>query len=346
MIQQLNLEPPIETRSLGYTDSIIDALVAGAEGLAADAGRTAALETACGFVARCFASATVQVAEPWQRVLGAAWRANAGRRLIRHGEYVALLRTVPVELEPAFEYDILPSARYRLTFSRPTSTVTTEAGKEAVVHVLYGAAEVEPWRGRGPLQFASSAARLQGAVEAQLADEVGNAPFGSILSLVAETGKEEAETTRNRVTAQLKTLRGRLFVQPSRLTLPTGKQPDLRAQTKNWLQSRIGADPPEQLVNLARQNFENCLAACGLNASLFVPGAAGPAIREMWRLAVRTTIEPLGALLAEELARVLETTVAFDFDRVGSSDSQSKASAVKMLVAAGVQVDEALRRVW
>ena len=66
------------------------------------------------------------------------------------------------------------------------------------------------------------------------------------------------------------------------------------------------------------------------------------AARRLWAL----TIQPLAALIAEELSRVLERPVGLTFGRAAQADLTGKARAVGGLVKAGVDLDEAMRLSW
>ena len=54
-------------------------------------------------------------------------------------------------------------------------------------------------------------------------------------------------------------------------------------------------------------------------------------------------MQPLAALIAEELSRVLERPVGLTFGRAAQADLAAKARAVGGLVKAGLELDEAMR---
>ena len=70
-------------------------------------------------------------------------------------------------------------------------------------------------------------------------------------------------------------------------------------------------------------------------------GAAGPSLREANRTFLSTTIEPLGLLISGETERVLEAPVKLRHDRLAAADVVSRSRALKGLVEAGIQLEEA-----
>ena len=77
------------------------------------------------------------------------------------------------------------------------------------------------------------------------------------------------------------------------------------------------------------------LGPAGLNDGT----AAREAARRLWTL----TIQPLAAVIGEELSRVLEVPVTLDYGRPsGMADLAARARAVGALVKAGVEQSDAL----
>ena len=77
------------------------------------------------------------------------------------------------------------------------------------------------------------------------------------------------------------------------------------APQRDWQQSRIGANPPEVLVNLRKETTLSVMSACQVPISL-VTDADGTSQREAWRRFVMGSIEPLSQRMAEELTRKLD----------------------------------------
>ena len=96
---------------------------------------------------------------------------------------------------------------------------------------------------------------------------------------------------------------------------------------------------------LHRPLVESSVLACfGVGAPLGPSGlndgtAAREAARRLWTL----TIQPLAAVIGEELTRVLEQPVTLDYGRPsGMADLAARARAVGALAKAGVELPDAL----
>ena len=84
------------------------------------------------------------------------------------------------------------------------------------------------------------------------------------------------------------------------------------------------------------------LNVCGVPVSL-ATDADGTSQRESWRRFVMGTIEPVAALVVEELARKLDTpTLALDFSGLWAHDLAGRAVSFQKLVAGGVEPTKAL----
>ena len=116
------------------------------------------------------------------------------------------------------------------------------------------------------------------------------------------------------------------------------------APRKDFQPARLGADPPMGLVTL-RQHVESSVLACfGIGAPLGPAGVTdGTAAREAARRLRTLTIQPLAAVIGEELSRVLERSVTLDYGRPsGMADLAARARAVGALAKAGVELPDAL----
>ena len=68
----------------------------------------------------------------------------------------------------------------------------------------------------------------------------------------------------------------------------------------------------------------------------------GTLAREEYRRFLHSTIQPVGAVIAGELAAKLDTPeLAFDFAALGAADIQGRVRAFQGLVLAGIAVDKA-----
>ena len=80
------------------------------------------------------------------------------------------------------------------------------------------------------------------------------------------------------------------------------------APRDDWETKRIGANPPAGEVTLLERAFREVLSACGVPAALF-ERADGTASREAFRRFLHSTLQPLGDLIALELAAKLDSPV-------------------------------------
>ena len=134
----------IEHRQASYTDAVVTAILARAEGTHADPAATAAVEAAAGALSRAFASAEITPNTPETRGLTPDVLAQIGRALIVHGEIVLILTIHEgrVRLLPAASFDVTGAAdastwRYRCDLAGPSGSVAISRPAESVVHCRY-----------------------------------------------------------------------------------------------------------------------------------------------------------------------------------------------------------------
>ena len=96
------------------------------------------------------------------------------------------------------------------------------------------------------------------------------------------------------------------------------------------------------LPTLRADVFGAVLNACGVPVSL-ATDADGTSQRESFRRFLTTGLEPVGELVAEELAAKLDTPdVRFDFRSTYAHDLAGRAQAFGKLVAGGMELAQAL----
>ena len=97
------------------------------------------------------------------------------------------------------------------------------------------------------------------------------------------------------------------------------------APRSDWKPARLGADPPPGLVSLRGAVESTVLSCFGIPTPLGPAGVTdGTAQREAARRLWQLTVQPLAALVSEELSRVLERDVRLTFGRAaqGRSDGE------------------------
>ena len=113
------------------------------------------------------------------------------------------------------------------------------------------------------------------------------------------------------------------------------------APRRDLVASRLGPMPSEAMVEIALQNFNAVLSACGTPPSLFMANSDGTAQREAVRRWHMSTVLPLSRALEIELTERLETEVRLEFDNY-PLDLAGRAQSFQKFVAGGMAVDRAL----
>ena len=227
----------------------------------------------------------------------------------------------------------------RVTVNGPSTNTTRLLSRESLVFVRWGSDPGGRHRGRGPLSWASTTARLHSEVERSLADEASG-PVAQILTTPDGAGGDP-DTDHDPLAAlrrDVKAARGRaLLVESTSGGWGEGTQ---GAPRRDWMPSRLGPNPPEALANVGNDAFMRVLAAFGMSRSLF-DSSDGTSKRESLRQLHLGCIQPLARVLQHELTARLETDVKLKFD-LYPADLAGRAQAFKNLVAGGVAITEAL----
>ena len=105
--------------------------------------------------------------------------------------------------------------------------------------------------------------------------------------------------------------------------------------------SRIGADPPEALIQLAEFSSREVFNAIGIPIGLMSDSTPGTGQREAFRRFAATLLG-MSRVTEAELSSKLESETKLDFARLMSSDVVAKSRAAGSLVKAGVEVERAL----
>ena len=312
---------------------------------------TAAVETAAGLWARALSLAVVEPQSRRTRALTPSLLAMVGRALCRHGEITYLLEVAGgrVMMLPASAAYVTTGSGdrrtwiYTVTVDGPGSTVTVYRGRSGVAHLQYMVDPVRPWLGRPPWASAGLSGTLLAGLERQLAGEAGSAS-GYILPTpdVGDRGQEGEEADEE--DDPLTTLRRDLAAAGGRTVLaPTtaagyGAGPGA-APSKDYKPERFGFAPPETAVEARRDVERSILAACGVPPVLANHAAPGTSMREAWRQLTVGTVEPLAALIADQLSEALGVDVRLTMPR--SADVATLARAVQSLTGAGMSVEDA-----
>ena len=332
----------VEVRADSYSDVLVGLLVAQAGGSTVKATATAALEAAAGLVGRAFAAAEVVAPEPVRSALCPLTRSLIGRALIRSGEIVlwADMSGRRLAFRAVADHDITGSYspdtwRYRLNLPGPSGTATKLVPGHQVLHPRYQIDPERPWRGVGPVESAALAGRLSAELANALADEAGGTR-GALLPIPVD-GQDPTVT---KLKADLRTLKGQLAVVESQSTGTFTADQRSTPRDGGWKPHRLGANPPEALVQLHKRATEEIWAAVGLPSSLF-SSADGTAAREGWRQFLFSIISPLGQLVSEEISLKTGVPVELVWSELRASDITGRARAFGSLVQAGASFGSA-----
>ena len=335
---------PEKRESVPFTDAVVAALTAQASGASVgNANAIAAVEAAVALYSRAFAAATVTPA-PAAALLTPPFRALLARNLVRRGEDVhqIMVERGMVRLQPIGSWDVRggPNERdwwYRCDRFGPSGNLTELVPAAAVLHVRYAVDSARPWYGLGPLQWARSTGTLAANLETRLGEEAGG-PVGHVLSVPQDGGDGEDDDPLKMFKADLAGAKGRTIL--TETTAAGWGEGKMAAPQSDYKPQRFGASPPDTLPSLRSQAAESVLSACGVPVSL-VTDADGTSQREAWRRFVMGSVEPLLAIVGQEVAAKLETRVSFDLSALWAHDLAGRASSFKAMVTAGMALDRA-----
>lgn len=243
------------------------------------------------------------------------------------------------ELVPCSSWDLTtrngtPRA-YRLTIPDTNGPRTVTALADEVLHMKIGADALTPWIGSSPLRRSSLTGAMLHAVETALVEVFENAPLGSQIVPLPDTGADDMASNRN-------AFRGR---RGSTLVIEGVAQ-----ATAAGMNPQIGQKPDQLSPDLSRSMTAETLAAAregvfmayGVLPSLANRASTGPAVREAQRQLAMWTLQPIAELLAEEASRKLFAKVQIDTIRpLQAFDTGGRARALSTIVKTMAEAKEA-----
>ena len=284
-----------------FTDALVGAVFAQAAGTSTTAAATAALEAAAGAVSRGFSAAVVEgVEDSVADALAPSTMGLIGRDIIRRGESVFAIETDRggLALRPAGSWDVRGGHResewwYRLDLFGPSGNITRFVPSAAVIHCRYAVDPARPWHGVGPLGWAALSGTLHAGTVAALSADMQAASAYAVPMPPGETPADAADDPLAGLKAAVVKARGKsVFVE----TTAGSFGGDTRdAPRQDWVQKRLGANPPEALAGLLDSSATQVLAACGVDPVSYgvVEGRRHPCKREAYRRFERLTLGPL-----------------------------------------------------
>ena len=194
----------------------------------------------------------------------------------------------------------------------------------------YSVSNSEPWRGIGPLGWASSSGALAANLESRLKEEL-SAPTGLLIPM------PEGEGSASELTKDISNLKG----YPSVVETAYGTGDPATRPSADWRQRRIGADPPATLCTIRDSVSESIMAACGVPASILKANSDGTAQRESLRRWVTTGLIPCSEIASQFISEALEVEIKMSFESLYSSDLSGRSRAVASLVKSGMTLSKA-----
>lgn len=194
----------------------------------------------------------------------------------------------------------------------------------------------------GVFQVNPELARARARLLRALGDESGT-PTGQVLA-IASREERKTKDTKKGIAERLKSLRGGLATFLSPPSGSGGAPGSSVFQPKPWSATRLGAEPPAALVELAAQLDRELGAALGVNSVLLgTQTGTAAAIREAMRVFIATSLEPLARAVEAEARRKLLAEVKISFPTLVASDVASRARAFRSLVEADMDPERAER---
>lgn len=330
-----------------YSDAVVKAILAGSQGGAVgDPGAIAALETAAGLYARSFASAQVNPAGNSRTAsITPSILAGIARSLIRNGESLHLIEITRegLRLSPVGSWNIQggddPASWYvRADLFGPSGSRTVFYPHASFVHCLYAVDPSRPYRGIGPLQWASDTGILAANLEKRLGEEAGGA-VAHLLAIPSDGGDGGADDPLAELKSDIRAGKGKtLLLETTAGGFGEGRS---AAPRKDWEPSRIGANPPQTLPSLRSDAALSVLSACGIPPSLAYQQADGTGQREALRRYLHTSLLPLAQIVSQSLSEALGIEITLAFDKLMASDLTGRARAFQSMVKAGMDITEA-----
>ena len=335
---------PVEHRAAtSYTGLVVQALESAA---ASGTGSTTAINTwaveaAAGWYARLLALATVEPLNGRTRCLDPATLGYIGRSLARGGEVVFAIEIEGgmVELVPASYWNVWGRStlrsgwQYQVQTEGPSATATRWLPAAAVAHVRYSWNPRQPWYGVSPAAGAGATARLVGGIEGSFANEAA-APAGYVMATpdVGDQGRtaESEDAADDALKVDMTNARGSTLLLPA--TAGGHGAGPMNAPQKEYVSTRYGFAPPEDLVALRTIVGRELFAAYGLSPSLSDPRPSGQTLREAWRQAVALVAEPLGRIVSSQMGPALGVPdLRLDFAAARAADVLSLTRAYQSL---------------
>ena len=321
-----NMIRPVEVRSsgAGYTAQVMaarDSFISGRRGVAE---LTATVQSCVSLWEGGFAMADVTGTD----LLTRQDMAMLARAVALNGEAVYLI--TDLGLVPATDWNVStrdgrPRA-YRLSIPEAGGGRSVTALAAEVLHLRIGSDHLTPWIGTAPLRRSSLTGAMLHAVEAALSETFENAPLGSQIVPLPDTGADDMATMRG----AFKGRRGStLVIEGVAQATAAGMNPTI-GQRPDQLSPDLSKSMTSETLAAAREGIS---MAYGVLPSLVNRAATGPAVREAQRQLAIWTLQPIAALLADEATNKLGNLVEIDTIRpLQAFDAGGRARALSAII--------------
>mgnify|MGYP005846153909 CR=1 FL=1 len=319
---------PVEKRSsgTGYTAQVMAARESYISGRSGIGELTSVVQSCVSLWQGGFAMADVEGTDLLNRQI----MAMTARIIALRGEAVYLI--TDQGLVPATDWEVTtrnsqPRA-YRLSLPEAGGGRSFTALASEVLHLRIGTDNLSPWTGTSPLRRASLTAGMLHAVESALAETFRDAPLGSQIVHLPDTGADDMETLRG----AFKGRRGStLMFEGVAQATAAGMNPQI-GQKPDTLSPDLSKSMTAETLAAAR---EGIAMAFGVLPSMLNRASTGPAIREGQRHLATWQLQPLAELLADEASAKLGGEIRIDTLRpLQAFDAGGRARAVQGIIKA------------
>lgn len=275
--------------------------------------------------------------------------AAVGWRLVQSGQYIGriVLDGDSLRLVEPSGYDVEgspdPSSwRWHLEEAGPSLQHTVRGvTNEGLVRIPWAVNPAAPWGAVGPLT--ASTAKALGNLEERLQQEAGSLS-ALVIPTPPATAKTDGQTVDPAATlgSDLVSAKGKPILVE---TMASGHgEGRAAAPQADYVQRRIGFDPPETLDALRQAVEQSVYTACGIPPSLGTSEiASGQGQREAYRRFVLQSVAPMLLRVQRELADKLDSPdLALSADPLRGEDYAGRARAVAQFVASGIDPGRAL----
>lgn len=263
--------------------------------------------------------------------------ALTARSLALRGEALFLIREDrPV---PCSDWDLStvnakPRA-YRCSISEAGGSKSVTALAAEVLHFRIGCDVAAPYYGTAPLKRAQLTAGMLNAVETALSEVYDLAPLGTQIVPFPESSETDMET----LARGFRRNRGKIMLRESVGVVAAGGPAPMQDWRPNDLTPDLAKALPIEALKVARDSVSNVF---GVLPGLANPMTTGPLVREAQRHLAQWMLQPVAAVIAEEVSEKLGAKVELDVMRpLQAYDAGGRARALTATIAAMAQAKEA-----